>query len=136
MSQAAARSRTASKSSSPAKSIKESPSTSSNGAHKQKQRQSRGVPPVPALPSRAVLDSLASTNGQNGPAHETFAMKQFSGNVLPRPVSTIPEEKVESLDKQVENKNIWGPVSPLAATLASSRAPAQKESWQWPDDVF
>lgn len=136
MSQAAGGSRTASKSSSPAKSITGSSSTISNGARKQKQPQSRGVPPVPALPSRAVLASLGRTRGQNGPAHETGTMKRLRGNVLPRPVSMIVEEEVENLDKQVENKNIWGSASPLAATLASSKAPAQKESWQWPDDVF
>lgn len=112
-------------------------------------RSEGGVPPVPELPSRAVLANLGSgnvANGHNGSASlsthqtgrrdshfgasETGTIKRVGGGV-PRPVSTILEgdEKIT-----VSNENYPGLELGMLPGLRPS--PPQDSNWQWPDDVF
>jgi hypothetical protein len=106
---------------------------------KQKQLQNKAIPPVPALPSRAVLASLGS-HGRNAgtPPADTITMKRTRGR-FPRPVSMILEEDdVENDQSGTKDEIPWksrSPMSPQHPTLASHAGP-RPDNWEWPDDVF
>ena len=118
-----------------------SPSRSLHGADtakpfKSTQDHGRSVPPVPALPSRAVLASL---NGQNNDrfhtTRDTGTMKRHRGGS--RPVFMILEEEVEN-DPADKIEHGFGQSSALMSPHGTTTtARAQKDgSWQWPDDIF
>ena len=103
---------------------------------KQKQVQSKGVPPVPALPSRAILASLCSNGRNAGPPADTGTMKRVKGG-FPRPVSMILEEDGENDQGETtvqSQKKSPTPMSPQPPTTRDGGL--RKETWEWPDDVF
>ena len=101
---------------------------------KQKQYQSKGVPPVPALPSRAVLASLGNNGRNTGvPPADTGTMKRVKGR-FPRPVSMIIEEDIENDSERDGTKQEASRVLPRR--MSPQALSCRKENWEWPDDVF
>ncbi|RMZ92434.1 hypothetical protein DV736_g340, partial [Chaetothyriales sp. CBS 134916] len=102
-----------------------------------KQRPGQDVPPVPPLPSRTVLATLAVGNNAlsrisgtgSKPATVDLATTKRASGEMPRSISTIMEDD--------ENAPVGENISSLEFGILPGLNPSPKEDkWQWPDDVF
>ncbi|RMZ78916.1 hypothetical protein DV737_g3674, partial [Chaetothyriales sp. CBS 132003] len=101
------------------------------------QRPGQDVPPVPPLPSRTVLATLAvgknalsrnSAIGSKSATVDVATAKRAAGE-MPRSFSTIMEGD--------ENAPVGENMSSLEFGMLPGLKPSPKEDkWEWPDDVF
>lgn len=119
-----------------------SSSIGSNGNKRQTQHQP-GVPPVPALPSRAALVTLNNTNSHSKTTRSFDNGRKTAGKPNGRVVSTIFEEtdpdsdgKENAVQHGHSKQQGLGRIDEAQDGEQFGTVTQHGEKWKWPDDVF